>query len=226
MKKQLALVMVFALLLPVLAGCQSAYATRYDPRDEVSTTREQAVDTVLTDAGLARQEVHDVEVEIDRDNGVIRYEVDLERDGQDYEYEIDAQTGEILDKKVSDPEPTPPPADPESTPAEPMPAEPTPAPTPVEPTPAPTPAEPTPAPAEPTITEPATPKTLTRQEVIQIVLTHAQLAQAQLRDLDVELDRDKDAVRYEVDFEAAGYEYEYEIHAETGEILQTKKERD
>jgi len=33
-------------------------------------------------------------------------------------------------------------------------------------------------------------------------------------------------VHYEVDFEAGAYEYEYEIHAETGEILKSEKERD
>lgn len=200
MKKILAIAMVFALLLPALAGCQSAYAAQHTPEASsqpsgYAISREQALELALADAGLTHGEIYDVEVEQDKDRNSIHYDVDFEKDGRDYEYEIDAQTGAILHKKVPTATPTTPPVTPETTPTVPV-----------------------------TPDEPA--KQLTRQEAIDIALSHASLTLEQVRDLDAETDRDWGIVHYEVEFEALGYEYEYEIHAETGEILRVQKERD
>lgn len=124
MKKTFALVAVLALLLPVLAGCQSTqnaatpnYTTEtpqptqttpitpatapatqtYSPTvPETKLTREQARDIALKHAGLTASQVRDLDVELDRDDGVLHYDVDFEASGYDYEYEIDAATGKIL----------------------------------------------------------------------------------------------------------------------------------
>ena len=90
MKKQLALILVFALLLPVLAGCQSAYAAANTP-----ITPENALDIALEDADVNNQDVRDVEVEREKDH----IEVEFEKSGKEYEYKIDAETGEILNEK-------------------------------------------------------------------------------------------------------------------------------
>lgn len=204
MKKQLAFILVLALLLPVLAGCQSAYAAKHTPETKATKTvatpaitRDEAVQIALKDANLTPEEIFDLEAELDKERGVLHYDVDFEKDRKDYDYEIHAETGEILRKEV----PTPPSA---VTP-EPVP----------EVTPETTPA----APVEPA-------EKLTREAAITIALTHAGLTKDQVRELEVELDKERGVLVFEVDFETREYDYEYEIHAETGEILKSKRERD
>lgn len=204
MKKQLAFILVLALLLPVLAGCQSAYAAKHTPETKATKTvatpaitRDEAVQIALKDANLTPEEIFDLEAELDKERGVLHYDVDFEKDRKDYDYEIHAETGEILRKEV----PTPPSA---VTP-EPVP----------EATPETTPA----APVEPA-------EKLTREEAIAIALTHAGLTKDQVRELEAELDKERGVLVFEVDFETGEYDYEYEIHAQTGEILKSKRERD
>ena len=204
MKKQLAFILVLALLLPVLAGCQSAYAAKHTPETKATKTvatpaitRDEAVQIALKDANLTPEEIFDLEAELDKERGVLHYDVDFEKDRKDYDYEIHAETGEILRKEV----PTPPSA---VTP-EPVP----------EVTPETTPA----APVEPA-------EKLTREEAIAIALTHAGLTKDQVRELEAELDKERGVLVFEVDFETREYDYEYEIHAQTGEILKSKRERD
>lgn len=197
MKKIWTLILVFALLLPVLAGCQSALAAQHTQEAAPSSARtgiteEAALEIALKDAGLTAQEIRDLEIEMDRDRGILHYEVDFEKDGKDHDYEIDAETGEILKKEV--------PVVQTETPAA------------------------TPAPTAPPATQAA--KRLTKEEAQAIALSHAGLTADQVCDLEVEADREKGVPLFEVDFEADGYEYEYEIHAETGEILKSHKERD
>jgi uncharacterized membrane protein YkoI len=89
-----------------------------------------------------------------------------------------------------------------------------------------TPVSPAPDPV-PQTTVSATPETqLTREEARSIALKHAGLTADEVRDLDVELDRDDGTLHYDVDFEADGYDYEYEIHATSGKILRSEKDRD
>lgn len=71
-----------------------------------------------------------------------------------------------------------------------------------------------------------TEKQLTKAEAKAIALKHAGVKESEVRDLDVELDRDDGTLHYDVDFEKDGYDYEYEIDAKTGKILKSRKERD
>ena len=211
MKKLLATTVVFALLLLLFAGCQSVYAAQQENQSTptqaaTAVTREQAIEIALADAGLTREEIYDLEAEIDRDRGITHFDVDFEKGGRDYEYEIHAETGEILYKKVPSSTPA---TEPKPTPSEPVTTQP----------PATEPAATTPPATEPE-------KRITRDEAVAIALAHAKLTQAEIRDLDAELDRERGVLIYEVDFEAGGYEYEYELLAETGEILRAHKERD
>jgi uncharacterized membrane protein YkoI len=105
MKKQLAFILVLALLLPVLAGCQSAYAAKHTPKTEppkaaaATLTRDEAVQIALKDAALTPEEIYDLEAELDKERGVLIFEVDFETREYDYEYELLAETGEILKSK-------------------------------------------------------------------------------------------------------------------------------
>ena len=124
MKKLLSVLLVTALLLAVLAGCQStvehppaqegANQTVPAPQESVPPITEAPADTqpaeaaptyitpeaakaiALQDAGLAEADVRALEVELDRDDGKVHYDVDFEKDGYDYDYEIDAYSGKIL----------------------------------------------------------------------------------------------------------------------------------
>ena len=110
MKKQLAFILVLALLLPVLAGCQSAYAAKHTPETKATKTaaapaitRDEAVQIALKDANLTPEEIFDLEAELDKERGVLHYDVDFEKAAADYDYDIDAVTGQIL--RVEKPQP-------------------------------------------------------------------------------------------------------------------------
>ena len=211
MKKLYSLLLVAALLLPVLAGCQSS-APQQDPAGTTAAippettapapsvpettapkveyiTPEEAKTIALQDAGLKEADVRDLEVELDRDDGAVHYDVDFEKGNDDYDYDIDAVTGEILLVKK---------------------------------------------PAQETSSEPAqkpassgsSSAKLTTAEAKAIALKHAGLKEADVRDLEVELDKDDGKLHYDVDFEKDGYDYDYEIDAESGKILKSRKERD
>lgn len=59
----------------------------------------------------------------------------------------------------------------------------------------------------------------------EIVLNHAGVKAADVKNYEVELDSEKGSVVYEIEFDANGYEYEYEINAVTGKILKSEKEK-
>ena len=67
---------------------------------------------------------------------------------------------------------------------------------------------------------------ITKDEAKAIALRHAGLSGAAIRNLEIELDLERGVWEYEVEFDYDGFEYSYDIHAETGEILYSKKELD
>ena len=131
MKKIYGFILTLALLLPVLAGCQSSEPVikptdppaptqtsailestvpetttplqtqtpiqTSAPIENVKTlTRDEAIEIALKDAGLTKNQIHDLDAELDHDNGILHYDVDFEKDNKDYDYEIDAASGKIL----------------------------------------------------------------------------------------------------------------------------------
>ena len=223
MKKFLSAVTVLALLLVVLAGCQSSQSTQ--PSDSVSQqppatepsaaepavtdpaptepavtdpatkiTRDEALKIALEDAGLTKDQIHDLDIDLEKENGVLYFDVDFEVENKDYDYEIDAESGQILKKEV--------PAAPTQQ------------------------ATSSSSSGSSSGNSSGTSNRIGKQKARDIALQHAGLSVSQVRDLDVELDRDDDKVHYDVDFEADGYEYDYEIDAETGKILKSHKEKD
>ena len=196
MKKLLATCLVFALLLPLSAGCQSVLAAQ-ENTTQATISREEALNIALADAGLTEKDIYDLDLELDRDRGIWHYDVDFERNGRDYDYEIHAVTGEILHKKIPAPTVTPQPEPEVPTPEPPVPVQPV-----------------------------TPPERITRAEAVNTALAHAGLTTDVVYDLDAEPDNKHGIWVYEVDFEADGYEYEYEIHAVTGEILRSQKQWD
>lgn len=58
--------------------------------------KDRALAISLEDAGLSRADVHDVEVDFEREYGLSFYEVSFEQGFKDFEYRIDAASGNIL----------------------------------------------------------------------------------------------------------------------------------
>jgi uncharacterized membrane protein YkoI len=59
-------------------------------------TREQAIDIALSDAGLSRDQVRELEAEKDYERGTLVYEVEFEHGRNDYSYEIRVSDGKVL----------------------------------------------------------------------------------------------------------------------------------
>ncbi len=72
--------------------------------DEEKISEEKAKEIALSHASLNESEVKALFVELDFDDGVLRYEVDFKHDGYEYDYDIDAKSGKILsyDKDYDD----------------------------------------------------------------------------------------------------------------------------
>jgi uncharacterized membrane protein YkoI len=66
---------------------------------EAKISKEEAKKIALKDAGLTESEIRDFEIELDRDNGVLKYEISFEKGNDDYDYDIDANSGKILKKE-------------------------------------------------------------------------------------------------------------------------------
>lgn len=61
----------------------------------VAVSREQAIETALSRVSGATEQ--DIRIELDRDDGVYKYEGDIIYNGMEYEFEIDANSGTILE---------------------------------------------------------------------------------------------------------------------------------
>lgn len=81
-------------------------------------------------------------------------------------------------------------------------------------------------PTEPSVPAPANGSLeLTGEDAINKALSHAGLTKSQVSRLEAEKDRDNGITHYDVEFETPQWEYDYEIHAETGKVLKSEKER-
>ena len=66
------------------------------PQTNAKISREEAILKALDNAGLKKEEVRDIDAELDLERGVTVWEVDFESGRIEYSYEIDAQTGETV----------------------------------------------------------------------------------------------------------------------------------
>ena len=73
-------------------------ATKAATNDKIG--KKKALNIALKDAGLTREEVTRVEVDLDQDDGRTEYNVEFHKGKKEYNYEIDAYSGKILDKDV------------------------------------------------------------------------------------------------------------------------------
>ncbi len=84
-KRSVLLILVLALFL---SGCAFG--------GKKTIGKDAALQIAMTDAGVTRAQITDVDVELERAAGSGWYEVDFESGRTDWEYRIDAYSGEIL----------------------------------------------------------------------------------------------------------------------------------
>lgn len=183
-------------------------------------TKEEALEAALAHVGLSREEVFDVEIELEEDDGKLHYDVDFRSSTRKFEYEIEAYYGDVIKAKrlvldggdhhvYEDVAPVMTVGD-NTAPATP-------------PT--------TQAPVETAVSEPRPVETAVAEEAYIslheakfIALIHAEVDEANVRDLEIEFDRERGIAIYEISFESGNLEYEYEVDAINGDVLKSEKE--
>lgn len=96
----------------VISGAESVVddaesAVKGDDRDTNSMnlmagiTANDAKQAALKHAGLDESQVTDVDIDLDRDNGILIYEVDFNLGNTEYDYDINAETGEVISASKS-----------------------------------------------------------------------------------------------------------------------------
>lgn len=162
---------------------------------ENAISAEKAKEIALNHAGVSADKAVFETVRLDKEDGVYEYEVDFRVGNIEYDYEINAITGKVLE------------ADKElefQNTQKPQNTE------------------------NPTVksenNQPSNNSTvITAQKAKEIALSHAGLSLNDVSFLKAEFDKEDNA--YEIEFVSGGFDYEYEIHAESGKILDSEKER-
>ncbi len=68
-------------------------------QDEAKITSDEALDIALKRAGLSKEKIHDLENELDMENGKLVYEIDFDSGNEEYSFNVDAKTGDISEAK-------------------------------------------------------------------------------------------------------------------------------
>lgn len=63
-------------------------------------SREQAKKIALDEAGVIESDIHDFEIELDKDFGVLVYEIEFNVGGTEYQYEVNADSGKISKREM------------------------------------------------------------------------------------------------------------------------------
>ena len=202
-------------------------------QSEELITKDKAIEIALNKAGLTKDEIYDLESDLDREIQGVIWEVDFETKEYDYSYDIDAKTGEIVLEEV---EPERDANKPVQQTKEPQSEE-----TIVQPDKE-TVTQPTVAPNkeneeikdnkaeqkdeekveekdEQKVEQKVETELIDRDKAISIALKKAGLTRDKVYELEAELDKERQGVIWEVDFETKEYDYSYDIDAKTGEIV-------
>ena len=59
-------------------------------------SEDEALDAALKDAGVAKADATEIEVELDRDDATKHFDVEFKANGMEYDYDIDPVTGDVL----------------------------------------------------------------------------------------------------------------------------------
>ena len=65
----------------------------------VAVTREEAIDKALKHVGLKKEDVKDLEVDLDTEREGVFWEINFDHKDQEFSFDINANTGEIVSSK-------------------------------------------------------------------------------------------------------------------------------
>lgn len=107
MKKLLAIILCLGLVFS-LSACMAMpkdASNNSDAQDKTSSVgeakelaRDEAIDIALKEAGVSKEDVFDLEAEIDYEKGVKVWQVDFDHGNREYSYNIDFTTGRIVEQ--------------------------------------------------------------------------------------------------------------------------------
>lgn len=169
--------------------------------DKAYIGAERAKEIVFNDAGVSADDVYDLEVEFDHENGFMIYEVEFDAGRRSYEYDVNAVTGTIVwtDKELDDDyydddfddryDDWDDGWDDDDY-------------------------------AAPGTTD------IGRDAALAAAYKHAGVSAGNVYDLECELDGDDGLLKYEIEFKSGNIEYEYDIKASDGSVLKAEKDFD
>ena len=65
----------------------------------VAVTREEAIDKALKHVGLKKEDVNDLEVDLDTEREGVFWEIEFDHKAEEFSFDINANTGEIVNSK-------------------------------------------------------------------------------------------------------------------------------
>ncbi len=78
-------------------GSENGQSSPVSSSVNTKISRDRAIEIALEKAGVKREDVRDLEADLDKDPDGLFWEVDFEVGNKEYDYDINAETGEIFD---------------------------------------------------------------------------------------------------------------------------------
>lgn len=177
--------------------------------DKSCIGQDAALSIALTHAGLTSDQIYELEVELDSEDGTMVYEIEFEAAGEEYEYDINAHSGQVVKYKV--------PRSKTQSSGQGS-------------------AQSTASSAQGSGSGQSTSSgaqssgagqggsDIGQDAALSAALRHAGVSSSQIIKQEVSRDRDDDILLYEIEFETAQCKYEYEILAADGTVLKSEQD--
>lgn len=191
--------MKFGIYIAAVGICLVS-STGCQPNQPLSDTigEESALTSALSHAQLDQDDITNLFIGLDKENGSMVYDIDFTCNGYEYDYDVDAVTGKVIKHEKE--------LDNYSVPSQ-----------------EPIAGNPSSSSIFPSVSDAGY---IGEQKAKSAAFSHAGIAENSIYNYKYKLDYDNGIPHYEIDFDCNGYEYEYEIDAADGSVLKYQKEKD
>ncbi len=191
--------MKFGIYIAAVGICLVS-STGCQPNQPLSDTigEESALTSALSHAQLDQDDITNLFIGLDKENGSMVYDIDFTCNGYEYDYDVDAVTGKVIKHEKE--------LDNYSVPSQ-----------------EPIAGNPSSSSIFPSVSDAGY---IGEQKAKSAAFSHAGIAENSIYNYKYKLDYDNGIPHYEIDFDCNGYEYEYEIDAADGSVLKYQKEID
>ena len=166
------------------------------PAQTAEISQEDALAIAKKDAGVSDKEIFNLEVKLDKEDGIRVYEIEFDTTKMEYEYDIAVSDGKIVNRKTEQKDNLPPKPTVTSKPAT----------------------------ATPKPTAPAQTAEISQEDALAIAKKDAGVSDKEIFNLKVKLDKEDGIRIYEIEFDTTEMEYEYDIAVSDGRIINRKTE--